>query len=273
MKKVFKGLSIIVASTALCAGIATASACSGGYNGTYYGEYHYLGYYGQEYGMVVEVTVENNIITAVKDLTNSDNEDAKKLQTYKDVVDGKEADEATYHEWHTVSAGWDSYFLQHTEDNYVWILYHSYDEAMKDVVGADPTKLYYAELDEKGKRTGNFLEWDQEKKPVVPEASTTTSYGWSTSSEENWTKHTNWLLNQYVGMSVADVLELKVYTNYGYAHVTGGSQYNTGLDKDSMGEPYGKDYNADLASSGLLLSGATQGSGRLLLAVQDALKK
>ena len=37
MKKVFKGLSVLVASTALCAGIATASACSGGYNGEYIG--------------------------------------------------------------------------------------------------------------------------------------------------------------------------------------------------------------------------------------------
>lgn len=266
MKKIFKGLSVLVATTALCAGVATATACSGGYNDTYYGEYHYLGYYGQEYGMVVEVTVENNIITAVKDITNSENENAKKFQTYKDVVDGKEAAEATYHEWHTVSAGWDSYFLNGAK---YWALYTTKDA---ELAGGsyDSSKSYYAELDNKGNRTGNYIEWDGES--VVPEASTKTIYGWSTSNEENWTSHISWLLNQYVGLSVAEVLELKVYTNYGYAHVTGGSPYNTEIDKDAMGEPYGKDFNADLSSSGLLLSGATQGSGRLLLAVQNALK-
>ncbi|MDE7167830.1 MAG: hypothetical protein K2O28_03155 [Clostridia bacterium] len=271
MKKVFKGLSILVASAALCGGIATATACSGGgYDGKYYGEYHYLGYYGQEYGMVVEVTVENNIITAVKDLTNDkDNEHAKQLQTYKTVTDGKEADEATWHEWHAVSAGWDSYFLNGAK---YWALYTTKEgDALHGVEGYEDGKSYYAELDSKGNRTGNYLEWDG--KSVVPEASTKTSYGWSTSSEENWTKHTSWLLNQYVGKSAAEVLELKVYTNYGYAWSTGASDYNTAVDKDAMGEPYGKDYNADLAGSGLLLSGATQGSGRLLLAVQDALKK
>ncbi len=72
MKKIFKALAISVASLAMVAGIATATACSGGYNGTYTGSYHYTNGRGATYGMVVEVTVENNIITKIKDITNTE---------------------------------------------------------------------------------------------------------------------------------------------------------------------------------------------------------
>ncbi len=67
MKKIFKALSILAASTALCAGVAMATGCSG-YNGKYEGEYSYVSW-GHTYGMSVEVTVENNIITKVVDTT------------------------------------------------------------------------------------------------------------------------------------------------------------------------------------------------------------
>ena len=72
MKKIFKALAISAASVAMVAGIATATACSGGYNGVYEGSYSYTNAYGATYGMRVEVTVENNIITKVRDLTNTD---------------------------------------------------------------------------------------------------------------------------------------------------------------------------------------------------------
>ena len=62
------------------------------------------------------------------------------------------------------------------------------------------------------------------------------------------------MLQQYEGKSVADVLAVKVFY-------------------DENGEPYSKDDNSDFASSGLVLTGATQGSGRLLIAVQNALGK
>ena len=81
MKKIFKGLSILVASTALCGGIAMATACDSGYNGEYTGEYHYTSH-DQEYGMKVKVTVENNIITKVEDVTGD---------AYISVSDGWEA--------------------------------------------------------------------------------------------------------------------------------------------------------------------------------------
>ncbi len=166
MKKIFKGLAILVASTALCAGIATATACSGGYNGTYEGDYHYDNW-GHTYGMKVRVTVENNIITKVEDIS---------------------------------------------PENYI--------------VVSDPIE----------------------------------GTGWTTDTVNNWKDNEAWLLQQYKGMAVSDVLDIEVYI------------------KDS-GEPYEKvnanneARNPNLVASGLLISGATQGSGRLLLAVQDALSK
>ncbi|MDE7082438.1 MAG: hypothetical protein K2O89_01880 [Clostridia bacterium] len=221
MKKIFKGLSVLVASTALCAGIATATACSGGYNGTYTGEYHYIGgHSATPYGMVVEVEVNNNIIVSVKNITNT--EASKNIQTYKDVIDGKEAAEATYHQWTVVSPGWGEY-------------------SQNIGMGGQPQP-----------------DW----------------YGWSDNNSSNWTDHESWLLQQYVGWSVADVLAIEVYTDYGYTLVTTeDGKIGQASDKNSKGEPYGTSFNAGLNTSGLLISGATQGSGRLLLAVQDALKK
>ncbi len=190
MKKIFKGLSVLVAATALCAGVATATACSGGYNGTYYGEYHYMSQYGV-YGMVVEVTVENNIITGVKDITNTD----------------------------------DSYAVSVQKD-----------------------------------ANGNAQKWT-----VVSNANP--DYGWTENSVSNWTNNESWLLQQYNGKAVADILEISVFTDYAWK--LDGSAKEPG----TMGQPYNADHNAELQSSGLLITNSTQGSGRLLLAVQNALKK
>lgn len=189
MKKVFKGMAILAATAAIGTGVAFASGC-GGSDGTYYGEYHYMGAHGSVYGIVVEVTVENNIITKVKNLTNSDNDYAKSVQNGES--------------WTFVS-------------------------------------------------------------PAMP------NYGWPQDAVDNWTSHESWLMQQYEGRSVADVLDLKVYTDYGYK-----SDGNGGWVQDygTMGEPCKVEggYNSELEASGLLISGATQGSGRVLLAVQDALK-
>lgn len=201
MKKVFKGLSIIVASTALCAGIATASACSGGYNGTYEGDYHYTNDYGVVYGMKVKVTVENNIITKVEDVTNGD--------------------------YVTVSPGWVNKYVA-------------------DYNAASATDKA-----------------DTSKFPVVPqmsgwtltnasdiEALAPSYYGWTNKNEDTWKTDEAWLLQKYEGVAVADVLDMKVYIK------TSGEPYSS--DKNDFGE--------------LIITGSTQGSGRLLLAVQDALK-
>lgn len=270
MKKIFKALAITAASTALCAGIATATGCAGG-NGTYYGEYHYIGAHSATpYGMVVEVKVENNIITSIKDITNTEDSHAKEIQTYKDIVDGKEAATATYHAWTTVSTGWETYFGQLISAEDVWIL------SKGSQLGADyeADAYYYANLDNNGNRDGKYTKWE---KGVIPEPIQTNiySYGWTDKASSNWSDHESWLLQQYVGWSVADILAIDVYTNYGYAleSKTEGWGYNQVLDINSKGEPYGVDYNAGLSGSGLLISGATQGSGRLLLAVQDALGK
>ena len=194
--------------------------------------------YGQEYGMAVEVKVEKNIIVSVKDITNTDA--SKNLQTYKSVLDGKEAAEATYHEWHTVSAGWEDYF----KENYGWL-------------------------------TGNYGQSYEGKDEDIPapEETAVHSYGWTNKNADDWTSHTSWLLQQYVGWSVADIKAITVYTDYGYTTVTSGSGTAQVVDKNSKGEPYAVDYNAELKASELLKTGATQGSGRLLLAVQNALSK
>ena len=76
---------------------------------------------------------------------------------------------------------------------------------------------------------------------------------WSNDDKVNWLNKENWLLQQYIGKSVSEVLAIQVFY-------------------DENGEPYSQADNPNLASSGLVLSGATQGSGRLLLAVQNALK-
>ena len=82
MKKIFKGIAILAATAAVGTGVAFAAGC-GGTDGTYHGEYHYMGAHGSVYGMVVEVTVKNNVITKVKNLTNSDDAYAKEVQEGK----------------------------------------------------------------------------------------------------------------------------------------------------------------------------------------------
>lgn len=216
MNKTFKALSIAVATAATCAGIAMATAgCSTGKNGTYNGEYHYTNSYGQTYGMAVEVKVENNIITKITDITNTDNAYAKSVQVDKD---GKAV------EWHTVSPGWVDYYVQN------W-------EAGNHLGAVEPNKGNYGLTNEK-----------------EIEALMFDYYKWTNADAAKWTTYENWLLQQYVGKTAADVLDIDVYY----------SEY---------GEPYAtKDgYNANLLQSGLLISGSTQGSGRLLLAVQNAL--
>ena len=164
MKKIFKGLAVLAATATVGAGLAFATGC-GGKNGKYIGSYSYVNY-GHTYGVVVEVTVKNNIITRVEDVTFA-REDSK--------------------DWVPVSA-------------------------------ANP------------------------------------DYGWTESAVANWNTNEEWLLAQYEGWSVADVLALKAFVKTG-------------------GEPYSADLNTDVVDSSLVISGATQGSVRILLAVQDALGK
>lgn len=235
MKKVFKGLSVLLASTALCAGIATATACSGGYNGTYTGEYKYSSY-GHDYGMKVRVTVENNIITKVEDITKG--------------------------AYVVVSDGWSDYFKSNPTK---WLLTTESKNddgsltlsGVKDTAGADPVAgaYYYWSKDKDGKvDKTKVVKWDENaEKVVVPDvACTTASYGWSDEAKKNWTSKEALLLQKFEGWSVADVLAVKVYI-------------------DDSGVPYGKEDNAAFLSSDLLIVNATQGSGRLMLAVQDAL--
>lgn len=205
MKKIFKALTVLACTAAIGAGAAAISGCSKGYDGVYEGDYHYTNEYGAKYGMKVKVTVENNIIKKVEDVTKG--------------------------EYTIVSPGWvDKYIAD----------YNAASEADK----ADTSKF-----------------------PVVPqvsgwgvanvseiEAIAPSYYGWSNSAAANWTTNESWLLQQYEGLAVSDVLEMSVFIK-------------------ETGEPYSKDKNGDLGANNLLITGSTQGSGRLLLAVQNALGK
>ena len=218
MKKIVKAISLLAATTALTAGVAiAATGCSSGYNGTYTGEYTYEGPYGgHPYGMQVEVTVKNNIITGVKDVT-----DATQIVP--------------------VSTPWEDY-CEFAENGAISYSYWAYPDM-------------------------DFTGMTNEERIAYVKAHPVSYYNWTKSNVENWTKHENWLLQQYVGWSVADVLDIKVYTDTAYK--------DGKVVPGSMGEPYGTagGWNAELQASGLLISGATQGSGRLLLAVQNALSK
>lgn len=246
MKKIIKALAITATAAAMCVGIGAAAGCANKEE-TYVGEYHYIGAHSPApYGIVVEVTVKNNIITGIKEITNT--EAAKSYQTYKDVVDGKEATEATYHAFTPVSAGWETTLQGKTDQELIAYTYWAYEGV--DFSGmTDAQKVKYVK-----------------EHPV-------SYYGWTDGNAKEWTDHTSWLLDQYIGWSVADVLDVSVYTAYGYKLVTVDGAVTQAVDVGTKGEPYKVAYNTELNDSGLLISGATQGSGRLLLAVQDALSK
>ena len=103
-------------------------------------------------------------------------------------------------------------------------------------------------------RVEDITKSNPETKDWVSVSDANPAYGWSDEAVANWNTNEEWLLAQYEGWSVADVLDLRAYVKTG-------------------GEPYSEDKNVDAVESSLVISGATQGSVRVLLAVQDALGK
>lgn len=201
MKKIFKGIAVLAATAAIGTGVGLASGCTG-VNGEYVGYYCYANEYNAVYGMVVNVTVKNNIIEKVEDVTHS--------------YGNGEAYSCTYT---PVEINWAAGGPQRDEHNN-W------------------------------KRSGTPVEVFNKDWHSVSNA----QGDWGESDKLNWLNKESWLLQQYEGWSVADILAIKVFY-------------------DENGEPYSQADNTDFAASGLVLSGATQGSGRLLIAVQNALKK
>lgn len=201
MKNVFKALAVTACSMALCAGVATATACSGT-NGEYIGYYCYANEYNAVYGIIAKVTVKNNIIEKVEDITHSYGDGEAYSCTYTPIV-----------------IDWAQGGPQRDEQG-DWL----YGTESKTVYNKD---------------------WHTVSAP---------GSGWSKEQMLTWLNYENWLLQQYVGWSVADVLAIPVYY-------------------DELGEVYGSSYNPEFVESGLLISESTQGSGRVLLAVQNALGK
>jgi len=117
MKKLFRTLAIVFVLVAMSIGIAAFAGCSGGYNGEYVGKYTYSKY-GQPYGIKVRVTVENNIITKVVDITKVDEESK---------------------DWHVVSAanpdyGWEQSAVDNWTNNEAWLLQKYEGLAVADVL-------------------------------------------------------------------------------------------------------------------------------------------
>lgn len=239
MKKIFKALSVFAASAALCAGIAGASACSGGYNGVYKGEYTYTNQYGAKYGMSVEVTVENNIITKIKDTTAKEHADWTVVsKDYIDYYCTKWDKAEAYAQFKT------TYLETHPDakereirKNFVLEDYWTANSSKFDAFKTEYLQEHAGATEEEAKVA--FKEQGLSSK----------DYAWSESSVSNWTSNEAYLLQKYEGWAVADIMDIKVYVK-------------------ETGEPYDKALNTGM--SDLLIQGATQSSGRLLLAVQNA---
>lgn len=69
MKKLFKTLAVCAVAGTLCAGIAVFSGC-GAKEETYFGQYHYTNY-GHEYGIAVNVTVKGDDIIKVEKVASN----------------------------------------------------------------------------------------------------------------------------------------------------------------------------------------------------------
>ena len=98
--------------------------------------------------------------------------------------------------------------------------------------------------DDKGDRIRNVTIVESNYKQL---SDANPSYGWTDENRQNYLDNEQALLNAYRGLYVNDVLAMDVVT-------------------DASGVP------SSVSDDSLLISGATQSSGRLLLAVQDAIK-
>ena len=104
------------------------------------------------------------------------------------------------------------------------------------------------------------------KVEIVDSEYVQTSDGWKDGEAgKNYLAKENEILGRYVGLDVDDVLAMKIATETNGVPVSNNNDGSENPDfDDSTFEVDGKD---------LLEDGATQSCGRLVLAVQDALKK
>ena len=208
-----------IAVLAATAAVSTGVAFAAGCGGSD-GKYYGEYHYTNAYGQVYGMVVE---VTVENNIITA-------VKDLTNTDDTHATDIQKGAKWTTVSLGWVDYYVA------------NYDE----------TKPYEYPV------KPNIGDWGltnaDEIEPLAPDY-----YQWTNDNAATWTTYENWLLQQYAGWSVADVLDVSVFY-------------------DADGQPYKvtdkcNSYNAQLASSGLLISGSTQGSGRLLLAVQNALSK
>ncbi|MCD8041305.1 MAG: hypothetical protein LUF82_07300 [Clostridia bacterium] len=289
--KSLKKVLLCVVAVAVSAAALSFAACSGddALNGTYEGEYKYANPYATDsyYGVKVAVTVEDDVITSVEtidsdyievsdsnatygwDNTVYTNSKATLLAAYKgktvdDILaltvaceDGGEP--STQDAEGFVNYGSDLVLTGATQcsGRLLLAVQNALTEKSKIYVGeykyANPyaTGSYYGVRVAVKVENGTITSVSTISTDYIEVSDSNATYGWDNTV---YTNSKSTLLAAYNGKSVSDILALTVACEDG-------------------GEPSTQDAEGFVNyGSDLVLTGATQCSGRLLLAVQDALK-
>ena len=280
MKKTFKALAVCAVAGTLCAGVAAFAGC-GDAEETYFGQHHYTSY-GHEYGIAVNVTVKGDDIIKVEKVASgymecsaatNENWGEDQVANWNNNIDGllaKYADKSVTEVKAATGAikGQAEATADSLSDKDLLITGATQGsvrvlKAVQDALNnkAPAAKVAEGEFHynsynhEYGIKVnvsvvdGKIFGVDKVASDYV-ECSAATNEKWGETQVANWNDNFDDLLSAYVGMTTAEVNA-----------VTGTIKGQADATADS------------LSDNDLLISGATQGSVRVLKAVQDALGK
>jgi hypothetical protein len=294
MKKSVKALVGVVMAASIVASAAALSACSS--STTVSGEYHY--YYYSEYGFKVNVTVESSdkgdriksVEIADSDYVSGSAMDAGDGKTYLDIWNGGADDVIAAYRGAYVAdilakevatenkipySVSDSEFVNFGNDYIVTGATQSSARLMLAVQDAlsnlDGYKVvegeYHYENAYGGSEYGIKVRVVTKNDTILKVTKLSSDYVDATSKEYGYTNYDSWanglsgLLAKYEGKTVAEIKAITVVTD---AETVGSAETYFSSVK---GQP------SSVSDSNYIITGATQGSGRLMLAVQDALSK
>ncbi|MDE5942765.1 MAG: FMN-binding protein [Clostridia bacterium] len=276
MKKIFKVLSLLAISAVVCLGIVAFAACSKDSGTTYEGEYQYTSN-GNNYGIKVAVTVDDKeTVTKVAILDSDYVEVTPALPQYgweQSNVDNWNNNINTLLGKYTGKTVVELLAIEVEVEDSVPVDGQTFDGlvitgatqgsgrlllAVQNALSKCPVTYtgeyhYNSNGNEYGIKVsvvvtgGKITKVSILDSDYVEVTSALPQYGWEQSNVDNWNNNIDNLLAQYNGKSVSDILAINV-------------EVEDSVPAD--GQTFG----------GLVISGATQGSGRLLLAVQNALK-
>lgn len=280
MKKIYKALAGICLAGALCGGAFAVSGCGDTQTDTVIGEYHYINY-GVFYGVRVNVEVQTDskgdrirkVTIADSDYTqlspanpdyewtdadreNYSSQEQTLLNAYRGmyVADVLAMDVETAANGEPQGVSDDSVLISGATQSSGRLLLAVQDALLKfDNYNVYEGEYHYPNAwtpsdPHYGIRARVVVKGDKiVKVAVVDSGYTEVSQGWS--GKDVWNNGLDTLLKAYEGKKVVDVMAVSVDVN----------------STASMGQPY------TVSDSSLMITGATQGSGRLLLAVQNAL--